>query len=179
MFARRLSSVPDRRDLPDLGEREPGGLGVLDEPHPICCPFWVGAVAGWCAVRVGNEPLGFVEAESVEVPSQPAAMVEVAPGGVIDPADVPESVAVLYRAAHAHSDIFEAVPCFCGCEAMLGHRHLLDCFARPDGGWEAHALGCGVCLGEAQQVEDLLAEGITDPGEIRAAVVSRWGDPYQ
>lgn len=114
-----------------------------------------------------------------ESPSPAAAMVEVAPGGVIDPADVPESVAVLYRAAHAHSDIYENVPCFCGCEAMLGHRHLLDCFARPDGGWEAHALGCGVCLGEAQQVEELLADGVDDPERIREAVVARWGDPYQ
>ena len=106
-------------------------------------------------------------------------MIDVAPGGMIDPADVPESVAVLYRAALDHPEIYEGVPCFCGCEAMLSHRHLLDCFARPDGGWEAHALGCGVCLGEAQQVEGLLARGVTDPEDIRAAVVARWGDPYQ
>ena len=115
----------------------------------------------------------------LDTPSQAAAMIEVAPGGVIDPEDVPESVAVLYRAAHEHAEIYQAVPCFCGCEAMLGHRHLLDCFARPEGGWEAHALGCGVCLGEAQQIEELLAAGITSPGQIRAAVVARWGDPYQ
>jgi hypothetical protein len=107
------------------------------------------------------------------------AMVEVAPGGVIDPQDVPEPVAVLYRAAHEHADLYAQVPCFCGCEAMLGHRHLLDCFARPEGGWEAHGLGCGVCLGEAQQVQDLLAAGVQSPNEIRAAVVTEWGDPYQ
>lgn len=123
------------------------------------------------ALDAGSQP--------VEAPPQAVAMVEVAPGGVIDPADVPESVAVLYRAAHEHAGTYQGVPCFCGCEAMLGHRHLLDCFARPEGGWEAHAIGCGVCLGEAQQVEELLAEGITDPGQIRAAVVARWGDPYQ
>jgi hypothetical protein len=125
--------------------------------------------------------VGVLDAGSppVHAPSQAVAMVEVAPGGVIDPADVPESVAVLYRAAHEHTEIYQGVPCFCGCEAMLGHRHLLDCFARPEGGWEAHAIGCGVCLGEAQQVEELLAEGITDPDQIRAAVVARWGDPYQ
>lgn len=108
-----------------------------------------------------------------------AAMVEVAPGGLVDPGDVPEAVAVLYRAAHEHADIYAGVPCFCGCEEMLGHRHLLDCFARPEGGWEAHALGCGVCLGEAQQVEDLLAAGIEDAGTIRESVIAEWGDPYR
>lgn len=106
-------------------------------------------------------------------------MVEVAPGGLIEPDDVPGAVAVLYRAAHDHSTVYEQIPCFCGCEAMLGHRHLLDCFARPEGGWEAHALGCGVCLGEAQQVEDLLAAGVVDASAIREAVVAEWGDPYQ
>ncbi len=115
----------------------------------------------------------------VDLVPETGAMFDVAPGGLIDPADVPESVAVLYRAAHDHADFYAQVPCFCGCEAMLGHRHLLDCFARPDGGWEAHGLGCGVCLGEAQQVEDLLAAGVQSADEIRAAVVAEWGDPYQ
>jgi hypothetical protein len=130
---------------------------------------------------VGIVALGVLDSASpsVKAPSQTAAMVEVAPGGVVDPADVPESVAVLYRAAGEHAEIYQGVPCFCGCEAMLGHRHLLDCFARPEGGWEAHALGCGVCLGEALQIEELLAGGSTDLGAIRAAVVARWGDPYQ
>jgi len=116
---------------------------------------------------------------NLDDPSPAAAMIEVAPGGVIDPSDVPEKVAVLYLGAHAHADVYEQIPCFCGCEAMLGHRHLLDCFARPDGSWEAHATGCGVCLGEATQVEGLLAAGETDPTVIRTAVVAEWGDPYQ
>jgi hypothetical protein len=98
---------------------------------------------------------------------------------VIAPEEVPEQVAVLYRAAHDHADVYAQIPCFCGCEAMLGHRHLLDCFARPDGGWEAHALGCGVCLGEARQVEELLAAGVGDPGAIKEAVIAEWADPYR
>ena len=66
-------------------------------------------------------------------PQESTAMVEVAPGGVIDRKDAPQSVAVLYRAAHQQAEIYQGVPCSCGCEAMLGHRHLLDCFARPGG----------------------------------------------
>lgn len=130
--------------------------------------FGVIASGVWTSVRDVPDPL-------------PAAadMVTVAPGGLVDPEDVPAAVAVLYRAAHEHAEIYAEVPCFCGCEAMLGHRHLLDCFARPNGGWEAHALGCGVCLGEAQQVEDLLAAGIDDARSIRESVIAEWGDPYQ
>jgi len=138
--------------------------------------------AALCAVTLaGILVLGVLATPSPHVDGrvEAAAMVRVAPGGMIDPADVPESVAVLYRGAFAHADVYEGVPCFCGCELMLGHRHLLDCFARPEGGWEAHALGCGVCLGEAQQVEGLLADGVTHSARIREAVVARWGDPYQ
>jgi hypothetical protein len=98
---------------------------------------------------------------------------------VVEPSDVPEAVAVLYRGAHVHSEVYEGVPCFCGCEAMLGHRHLFDCFSRADGAWEAHAIGCGVCLGEAAQVEELLASGETDPMVVRAAILATWSDPYR
>lgn len=150
-------------------------------PNPI--DSWMfrlfAGLVGLVAVGiVGVGVFGF-GGRSPDLPAESVAMVEVAPGGVIAPDDVPEQVAVLYRAAHDHAAIFEQIPCFCGCEAMLGHRHLLDCFARPDGGWEAHALGCGVCLGEAQQVEDLLAAGVEDPAAIREAVIAEWGDPYQ
>lgn len=118
---------------------------------------------------------------TVEAATSTAAenMVAVAPGGVLAPADVPPAVAAHYQAAQDHQHAFEAVPCFCGCEEMLSHRHLADCFVRADGqGLEAHALGCGVCLGEAQQVMDLIAAGVEAPDQIKEAVVAEWGDPY-
>lgn len=161
--------------------RDHVGMSVSRRPSPVESMAFRAFVALCGLTLAGLLVFGVVlsGSPSTSAPSSAAAMVEVAPGGVVDPAEVPESVAVLYRAAHAHSDIYENVPCFCGCEEMLGHRHLLDCFARPNGGWEAHALGCGVCLGEAQQVEELLADGVDDPDRIREAVVARWGDPYQ
>lgn len=122
-----------------------------------------------------------IDRPAVESASTAAAanMVTVAPGGILAPQDVPPGLAAHYQAAQDHQETFEAVPCFCGCEEMLGHRHLGDCFVRADGrGLEAHALGCGVCLGEAQQVMDLVAAGIEDPDEIRDAVVAEWSDPY-
>lgn len=103
----------------------------------------------------------------------------ISPPGVVAPQDVPAALTDYYEGAEAHFATFEQIPCFCGCEEMLGHRHLGDCFIRADGsGFEAHALGCGVCLGEAAQVMEAIDSGETDPVEIRDAVVSTWGDPY-
>jgi hypothetical protein len=110
--------------------------------------------------------------------SNPATMAALAPPGVVVEADIPAGIVPLYHGAVANADVFAATPCFCGCMEMLDHRHLLDCFQRPDGsGWEAHALGCAVCLGEARQVLDLLSAG-ADPDEVVAAVIAEWSDPY-
>jgi hypothetical protein len=110
---------------------------------------------------------------------QAVAMLDVAPGGIILPVDLPDAFAALYRVVEDRPELFAEIPCFCGCQAMLDHRHLLDCFVRPDGsGWEAHAAGCGVCIGEAQQVAALLDAGETDPDAIRTAVIAEWSDPY-
>ena len=94
--------------------------------------------------------------------------------GVIDLADVPAETAVFYRYAASHREIFEDIPCFCGCMEFVDHRHLYDCFVRPDGQWEAHASGCGVCLGEAATIRRLLEEG-RDPAAIRDAVIAEFG----
>lgn len=140
------------------------------------------AVAAVVAVALSAVALqaALIDRPAVEAtPTAAENMVAVAPGGVLAPEDVPPGLAAHYQAAQDHGSVFEAVPCFCGCEEMLGHRHLGDCFIRADGqGLEAHALGCGVCLGEAQQVMDLLAAGIEDPDQIRDAVVTEWSDPY-
>lgn len=117
--------------------------------------------------------------EADTVISSEQDMGAVSPPGVVAPADVPPALAGYYEGARAHSAVFEQIPCFCGCEEMLGHRHLGDCFIRPDGsGLEAHALGCGVCLGEAAQVIEAIDAGVADPVQIREAIVATWGDPY-
>ncbi|MBK5221825.1 MAG: hypothetical protein JJE52_02895 [Acidimicrobiia bacterium] len=93
----------------------------------------------------------------------------------VDLADVPDGIAGHYEAAAAEAAAFAAVPCFCGCEEFLGHRSLYDCFVRTDGdGWDAHAAGCGVCIGESTVVRALLDEG--EPASvIRAAVIDQFG----
>lgn len=101
-------------------------------------------------------------------------MMAVAPGGTVELASLPAVHQELYRAAAADPDGFESVRCYCGCEAFLDHRHLLDCFVRPDGGWERHATGCAVCLAEARDVIDLRSDG-TPISEIVQHIDDRYG----
>ena len=79
-------------------------------------------------------------------------MVAVSPGGHVELHELEPELRQLYQDVAADPVPFEHVRCYCGCEAMLDHRHLRDCFERPDGGWERHAVGCAVCQLEARDV---------------------------
>jgi Protein of unknown function with PCYCGC motif len=80
-----------------------------------------------------------------------------------------------YHFADAHPSMYEQVPCFCGCDQMLGHRSLLDCFVKADGsGWEAHASGCDVCIRESEMVRRMLDHGIP-PDQIADTIVAHYG----
>ena len=93
----------------------------------------------------------------------------------LDLATVADSTALHYLAAEDHPATYQQVPCFCGCEEFLGHRHLLDCFVRADGqGWDAHAAGCGICIAESATVQALLDED-HDTLAIRDAVIAQYG----
>lgn len=102
-----------------------------------------------------------------------APVMRVAPGGALDLSTVSDPLASHYRFAAAHPHAYRQVPCFCGCETALGHRSLLDCFVRAQGGWEAHAAGCAVCIQESKMLRSMLADGAS-PAEIRAEVIARF-----
>ena len=87
---------------------------------------------------------------------------------------VSEPVAGHYRYAKSHMAEFRQVPCWCGCQQFLGHHDLADCFVRADGKWEAHAAGCGVCIGEATIAERMLGEG-RSAADVKATVDSQFG----
>lgn len=107
-------------------------------------------------------------------PSSGGQMVAVAPGGEVELSELRPETRELYLAVAADPAVFEAVRCYCGCEAMLEHRHLLDCFVRPDGGWERHAVGCGICQAEARDVLAGRAAG-TPLGDITADIDATYG----
>jgi hypothetical protein len=93
----------------------------------------------------------------------------------LDLATVADPIAVHYRAAEADPVTYREVPCYCGCEEFLGHRHLYDCFVRADGrGWDTHAAGCGICIAESITVQALLDDGLDAPA-IRDAVITQYG----
>jgi len=89
---------------------------------------------------------------ALRAPTDGEQMLAVSPGGVVDVDELDPDLRQLYFDVAADPEAFTAVRCYCGCEAMLDHRHLLDCFERPDGGWERHAVGCAVCQLEARDV---------------------------
>jgi hypothetical protein len=74
----------------------------------------------------------------------------------------------------ANPSVYEQVPCFCGCQDMLGHRNLEDCFVTPDGAWESHASGCQVCIDESRMLMRMMAGGAS-PDLIRQRIVDQFG----
>jgi hypothetical protein len=86
---------------------------------------------------------------------------------------VPGHVAAHYELARANRDLYSHIPCYCGCEATLDHRYLFDCFVTPDGGWEAHASGCSICIDESRMARRMMSGG-AQPDAIRDAIVARY-----
>ena len=85
-----------------------------------------------------------------------------------------DEMAAHYHFADAHPSMYEQVPCYCGCDQMLGHRSLLDCFVKADGsGWEPHASGCAVCTQESQMIRRMLARGVS-PNTITDTIVAHY-----
>lgn len=91
-------------------------------------------------------------------------------------AALPSAMSDTYHYAAEHVAEFTAIPCFCGCQQTLGHRNLEDCFVTPDGDWDAHASGCGVCTAEAIAAKELLDTN-TPIDAVRKAIIDRFGPP--
>ena len=81
-----------------------------------------------------------------------------------------------YEHARANAEVYAQIPCFCGCQEMLGHRNLEDCFVTPDGAWESHASGCQVCIDESQMVMRMMGRGV-GPGMMRDRIVAAYTGP--
>jgi hypothetical protein len=89
---------------------------------------------------------------------------------------LPAMVVDHYRFARANAGVYQQVPCFCGCQDMLGHRNLEDCFVTPDGAWESHAAGCAVCVDESQMVIRMMSRGM-GPQMMSERIVAEFGGP--
>lgn len=87
---------------------------------------------------------------------------------------LPEETVHNYQFAEQHAELLDAIPCYCGCH-RLGHGSLLECYLRPEGGFEQHASGCGICGWETDDVERLLGEG-DDPSVIRTVIDEKYAE---
>jgi hypothetical protein len=76
-----------------------------------------------------------------------------------------------YRIAKKRPDLFMKLHCYCGCDRMRGHRNLLDCYRGR------HAASCKICIGEAQDADDMARHGAV-VGQIRKALQARYGQPH-
>ena len=76
-------------------------------------------------------------------------------------------------------DLFEHMPCYCGCANMvmgastLNHKHLRNCFIKDDGSFEPHAAGCNTCVDIANLAYDMYKNN-QKPIDIRNAIDQRY-----
>jgi hypothetical protein len=87
--------------------------------------------------------------------------------------NAPVKVQQAYQFAIANPQIMGQIPCYCGCGKM-GHTSNYACYASgvdANGkvNFDAHALGCSICVDITQDTMRLLKEGKSVP-EIKAYV---------
>jgi hypothetical protein len=149
----------------------------MSQPDPPGAPpgrapdgraFWIALVVVGVMILGGAGLVGAVLLAGDHGPGMP-----VAAGGVLELETLPDDVAMHYEFADRHHELYRQVPCFCGCDAALDHRHLLDCFVRPGGGWERHASGCIVCLEESEIIREMSTRG-APAADIVETVVARF-----
>ena len=130
--------------------------------------------------RQTPEPVANVTSPAPQAirPVQSASDLPPLPPGVDTAVRRPDVVRAVYEFAARHPEVLEYVPCFCGCERG-GHDNNNDCFiAKRDAtgrvaAWEAHALGCEICLDVAQQAMQMHNAGASVTA-IRTAVEKRY-----
>jgi hypothetical protein len=92
------------------------------------------------------------------------------------PAEVksaPTTVQQAYQFAVANPEVMKQVPCYCGCGKM-GHTSNYSCYVQgvDEKGaitYDAHALGCSICVDITQDTMRLLRQGKT-VAEIKASI---------
>jgi hypothetical protein len=75
----------------------------------------------------------------------------------------PVAVQQAYQFAVANPEVLSEIPCYCGCGAM-GHASNLACYVKEGSTadaplFDAHALGCSICVDITQDTMRLLRQG--------------------
>jgi len=99
-----------------------------------------------------------------------------------DPVEPMPVLRQVYEFAARHPEVLQYIPCYCGCE-QVGHKANHDCFVKSraaDGRvtqWDAHGMGCAVCLGVGRRAMALFNQGMS-VAEIRATIDKEAGARY-
>lgn len=82
-----------------------------------------------------------------------------------------------YRLAAANQELFDRIPCYCGCKQdPEKYQSLKDCFYdRKTGGFDEHAAGCTTCLDEAVDIGQWRNDGFS-PREIRDEIDDKYSE---
>lgn len=95
--------------------------------------------------------------------------------------EAPVSVQQAYQFAVANPDMLKQIPCYCGCNEV-GHTSNYDCYVKgqnPDGSpsFEAHALGCSICVDITQDSMRLLgkSKSVTEIRSYIDATYAQYG----
>lgn len=93
----------------------------------------------------------------------------------------PVAVREAYQFAAANPETLSALPCYCGC-GPIGHKSNYDCYVvggETTGAltYDAHALGCDICVDITHDAMRLLKEGksVSDIKAYVDASYSRYG----
>lgn len=88
---------------------------------------------------------------------------------VLDPRQfVRPEVQRAYAIAYEIPEVLNQLYCWCGCENRGVHRSNLGCYE------DEMSVNCDVCRGTANIAYEMVQEGVTDTGEIQAAVDAEW-----
>jgi hypothetical protein len=72
-----------------------------------------------------------------------------------------------YEVARDDPDLLTRLHCYCGCDKVLGHRNLLDCYR------DRHAATCATCIGETIDARHMSMQG-SPVEQIRDALRARY-----
>ncbi len=89
-----------------------------------------------------------------------------------------DQVTQAYVASVEMSDMFQYMPCYCGCYAMahpVAHNSLRDCFHDEKGEWNQHAAECSTCVDIAMIVWTQLNEG-KPPIDVRNLIDKQYAN---
>jgi hypothetical protein len=105
--------------------------------------------------------------------SHPAAIAANRPTGsdrnslTLDPNAFEGRARQSYEIARKKPSLLVQLHCYCGCDKVLGHRNLLDCYR------DKHAAKCATCMGEAIDSDQMNDQG-SPVEQIRDALRVRY-----